>query len=577
MAWHGFWTVWLRLAALMALALAGVSGPARAHDGIDDGGPVRLNLQPCIKAAVAGDRAAALLRDAAAFDCTTGQTEFGPGDYWVRLDVPGPASPAARNLRWTSLWQAGATVHVAYDDGIITRYAVPAANSGRYVHIGGYFTLPLRRDSVARTILFEVRDSGNMRGILLGPTLASSDVIAGIDTRRAALYGGFVGLCLALLAYNIMMWRAIRERYLLAYCAMVVAALAYAFTSSATLAQLVPAIDNNLRLRINYVLLAATAMAALWFVRLFFDTVAFSRRFDRALVGGMALVGATSLGFALLAPWQIGMLDTVYTLSFAAVFALGLVMFVKGWRTGGQAERLFVVAWLLPVAFNLLRMLHSLGLIAHNFWIDNATLVAMSAEALLASMVMAHRIRFMRADRDAARADEKEARLLADTDELTGLANRRALMRSACPAPAEAGQYRLILIDIDHFKAINDSAGHSAGDAVLQKVAGVIRAAMRPEVIAARIGGEEFALLFPTGNVDRRYYSSLLARIRALPPVGGQRVTISMGAANGWLGGSEGEWLALYRAADAALYEAKRTGRNRLVVAPRYRDLPEVA
>jgi diguanylate cyclase (GGDEF)-like protein len=150
-------------------------------------------------------------------------------------------------------------------------------------------------------------------------------------------------------------------------------------------------------------------------------------------------------------------------------------------------------------------------------------------------------------------------------------------MRAARPGPEAVGHYRLVLIDIDHFKSINDSVGHSAGDVVLEKVAAVIRSAMRPEVIAARIGGEEFALLFPTGNVDRRYYSSLLARVRALPPVGGQQVTISMGAANGWLGGSEGEWLALYRAADAALYEAKTAGRNRLIVAPRYRILPEAA
>lgn len=567
-----------RLAALLLAVAAAASLTARAQDGAASPlADIKVALTPCIKRAAPGDSAAAMLVRAAGFDCTRDQTDFGAGDFWVRMAVPASMPDQATVLRWSSVWQKGATVSAVYADGSVRRFAVPSHGSGRFVHIGAYYTLPLAERVPPTTLLFHITRSGNMRGILVKPHLASHQHIANVDMGRASIYGGFAGLCLALFTYNLMMWRAMRQRYLLAYCATVASCLVYAFTSSATLALWWPDIDNNLRLRLNYLGIAATAVSAMWFTRSFLGSALFSRRFDRILFGAGAGVVVATLAFTLFAQVNPIWLDRLYNFSFVVFFCVGSSMFVVAARRGGRLERLFVAAWSLPVLLNLGRLLHGFGLIGHSFWLDNATLAAMSVEALLSSVIIAWRIRLMQDDRDLARKEEAHARVLADTDELTGLLNRRALMRAVCPGPDAVGHYRLILIDIDHFKAINDSVGHSAGDAVLAKVAGVIRAAMRPEVIAARIGGEEFALLFPTGNVDRRYYSSLLARVRALPAVGGQRVTISMGAANGWLGGTEGEWLALYRSADAALYEAKSAGRNRLIVAPRYRNVSEAA
>lgn len=564
---------------LLALVVLGTAAmPVHAAPGEQfDRTAVQVPLVPCIKPVAAGDRAADLLMRPDWFDCTRAQGDFGPGDFWVRLAVPAGTPASATMLRWTSQWQAGAVVVAAYADGSRQQFAVPITDSGRFVHVGGFYTLALRERGAPATLLFQISGSGNMRGILVNPHLASREHITSIDTGRAAIYGGFAGLCLALFVYNLMIWRAMRQPYLLAYCAMVAACLTYGFTSSATLAQWVPQIDNNLRLRFNYAGLAATALFAMWFTRSFLGDALFSRRFDRLLVGSGAFVAVATLGFVVFADWHPFWLDRLYFIAFAVFFAVGTSIFVRAWQRGGKLERLFVATWALPLLLNSLRMLHGFGPIGHNFWLDNATLLAMSAEALLSSMLIAWRIRLVQEDRDHARAQEAVALALADTDDLTCLLNRRALMRAACPGREVVGQYRLVLIDIDHFKAINDSVGHSAGDAVLQKIADIIRATVRPDVVAARIGGEEFALLFPTGNTDRRYYNVLLARIRALPPVGGQRVTISMGAANGWLGGSEGEWLALYRIADAALYEAKGAGRNRLIVAPRYRILTDAA
>jgi diguanylate cyclase (GGDEF)-like protein len=578
MAWRDIWIWLLRLAALLALAVPVAMAPAHAHISSPSGEhPSGIALNPCFKRVAATDRADDLLRNPAGFDCATKQTAHGSGSFWAHVQVPDGVSRELHHLRWASVWQDDVQLFVHYADGTSQQIDLPAAESGHFVHVGGYYTVGLPSVAAPKSILFRIEGSGNMRGILLGPELLSTNGVTRIDVQRSTFYGVFLGFCLALLAYNLMMWRVMRQPYIIAYCAMLVAAICYAFASSATISQIFPFIEENDRLRLNHLTVAAIALTAMWFARRFFDDMAFSKNFNRLIYGCMASIALATMAFVVLAPWRVALLDQLYILSFVGMFVVGAGILVRGWRLGGPAERLFVISWSLPFVLNSLRLLHGFDLLPQSFWLDNATLVAMGAEALLSSMIIAHRIRFIRADRDAARAEEAEARHLADTDELTGLGNRRALMRAACPPQGAAGHYRLILIDVDHFKTINDSVGHSAGDAVLQKIADVIRAALRPDVVAARIGGEEFALLFPTGNVDRRYYGALLSRIRALPPVAGQRITISMGAANGWLGGTEGEWLALYRAADAALYQAKESGRNRLIVAPRYRDVPAAA
>jgi diguanylate cyclase (GGDEF)-like protein len=569
-------TLWRLTLLLLAVVLA--TAPARAeHAAVAERATTRIDLRPCVKAVRPGDSAVALLTQPAAFDCTTRQTDFGPGDYWVRMVVPAHAKMGANRLRWTSVWQDRATITAAFRDGEVVRYDVPSAGSGRFVHVGGIYTVTLRRAAVPQTLLLRIEGSGNMRGILLGAHLATAEQVARTDVQRAALYGGFAGLCLALLTYHLVLWRALKENYLRAYAAMIGVCLIYAFTSSAGLAQLVPTIDNNVRLRLNYLGLAATAICALWFVRAFLGNRGFAPWFDKLIVASGVGVGLIALAFATLTPWQLVLIDRMYFVSYAVLFSVGVAMFVRGWQSGGRIERLFVMAWVVPILCNTTRMLHGFGWVPQSFWLDNATLMAMSAEALLSSMIIAHRVRMVHADRDSARADVVEARQQADTDELTGLSNRRALMRTVCPPPEAAGMYRLVLIDVDHFKRINDSIGHSAGDQVLCRIAEMIESGRRPDALAARIGGEEFALIYKSDLDDRRYHTGLLDQVRALPPAGGQRITVSMGAATGWLGGSEGEWLALYRAADKALYEAKTAGRDRLVVAPLYREAAQAA
>ncbi|MDD3311730.1 diguanylate cyclase [Pseudodesulfovibrio sp.] len=179
-------------------------------------------------------------------------------------------------------------------------------------------------------------------------------------------------------------------------------------------------------------------------------------------------------------------------------------------------------------------------------------------------------------------ADAKIA-MLAVTDELTGLANRRAFFERFEEEADRAGRYgtplSLVMFDIDHFKAVNDTFGHPMGDTVLTEVARLLSANARTSDILARYGGEEFAMLIPAMSCEEaaRAAEKLRTVIEVNDPVlEGPRVkvTISAGVADAASVRSEGGSLRdnLLKAADRALYRAKAEGRNRVVTHRRGMD-----
>jgi len=177
------------------------------------------------------------------------------------------------------------------------------------------------------------------------------------------------------------------------------------------------------------------------------------------------------------------------------------------------------------------------------------------------------------------RAQRASLRRAAMSDALTGVANRRDADH-VLDAAVDGGQPLLvILIDIDHFKRVNDSLGHAAGDGVLVKVAHAIRSCTRSGDLAARYGGEEFlviaqgAPLSAAERIGERYRQAVRRAGLALePPLPGApegeppcAVTVSVGVA-GTPGGRAMQRDALLAAADRALYDAKRRGRDQVVV-----------
>ncbi|MFQ6548697.1 diguanylate cyclase [Aestuariibius sp. 2305UL40-4] len=182
-----------------------------------------------------------------------------------------------------------------------------------------------------------------------------------------------------------------------------------------------------------------------------------------------------------------------------------------------------------------------------------------------------------KAQRDRLRDGVRTGLEAALTDPLTGLHNRRYAMshlsRMAEDARSLGRDYAVMMIDIDHFKRINDRYGHPVGDAVLVALAARLRKALRPEDMLARIGGEEFVVALPgASQVEACATAERLRKLIAacpidLPEGGSLPMTTSIGVAMAWTTDTPGSLSeALVGRADEALYRSKADGRNKVTL-----------
>ena len=256
---------------------------------------------------------------------------------------------------------------------------------------------------------------------------------------------------------------------------------------------------------------------------------------------------------------------TLYHLLYLPGVVVICYLFVAAARARSQAMKGFLIAWAAPIVFGVERMLRGVNFYAAPLWFDYFFFVALAFQTVVMTIVIALRADRIRRERDHARIHAQLAEEQALRDSLTGLENRRAF---------DAYKWRegsaLVIFDVDRFKSINDTYGHETGDAVLRAVGMALQQAVNEGLArgAWRIGGEEFVIAIDPCDLQRAMNRAEHARSAIGALVAGLvegldgPVTASGGLAI--VGKSHTEAL---RAADAALYQAKRSGRNRLVLA----------
>ncbi|MEY2928151.1 MAG: hypothetical protein RL367_2628, partial [Pseudomonadota bacterium] len=452
-------------------------------------------VQPlaCVTRAQAADTPGALMADSGRFDCTSPQTGFGPGDYWVRMQGFSLTPPVGDQLvfRTVSMWQESAQVHFLYGDGQIARTDYSARHSGPFMTIGAVFEIPVPWRTVPVTgVLVRIHKSANVRGILLGPEVTTARASAVFKDKWIALYAGFAGLALTLMIYHFALWRALGHRFQLLYCGMVAAMGCYTFSASGVMSFVHPAMHNIARLQCGYGFLALSAIMVFLFAGSFFEPRVMTPRLTFWVRASAAILGVSTIAFIVLAQAHVMFFVKVYYLGYIpGVFTL-VAMMIGAARRKSDYLGMFLLCWSPPLMAGMARWLHGINLLPYSWWLDNSSIIAFALEALISSTAISIRIRALSDDRDTARAQ-------AHGDPLTGLLNRRGFLAQAMGGDGDQG---LLLFDIDHFKRVNDTYGHDQGDEVLRQFALVLRKAAPPGAIRARIGGEEFVLLLSPGD-----------------------------------------------------------------------------
>ncbi|MDC0661154.1 GGDEF domain-containing protein [Marinobacter sp. SS21] len=310
-----------------------------------------------------------------------------------------------------------------------------------------------------------------------------------------------------------------------------------------------------------------------------------------SLLGACAVVGITP--FAVYRFCQGALLAGLVDTSILAGICLTVVY---AWRTGDTQRSGFVLALVACAgAVAVATLMGETGLfwlfpaLITSFFLTSAS-VAVGINLLGLAVLMLHGAAFVSLEQMwsfattavvvsccayvfALRNDNQRQRLeqLASLDPLTGVKNRRAMdqeLKAAVSARARNGvSSALVLMDLDHFKRINDEFGHSAGDDVLVEFVGLLQANTRCSDQLFRYGGEEFVLLLP--GVDGEGLPAVMDNLqrclrRSLKSPGGP-VTVSYGIALLQAHDDASRWLDR---ADEALYQAKADGRDRMVCAP---------
>jgi diguanylate cyclase (GGDEF)-like protein len=503
-----------------------------------------------------------------AFAPLSGHASFGFTDdaIWLRLKVRSDAPATGDSL---SAWW----LEVALPSLDDVRFFAPTP-AGEVIEIATGELRPFAERPLAHRLFlfpFELTGSGTRTLYLRVSTQDSlavpirlwrAEALAARMANENLWLGISYGIILAMLIYNGFLWLALQDRL-------------YGFYLLASLTALLVILELNGHayqfLWPDHLWLAANQHAlvpalhfialALW-TRQFLDTRRNAPRFDLALravfVGSGAMLALLALDRYRLAN------QLAFWVGIGMTLLILAVSISVAWR-GYRPARLFLLAQFAPLCGALVTLPRTLGWVADALWVEHAFQVGVSLEVLLFSLALARRIELLR-------REKQEALQRAETDPLTGLLNRAGLFRRVntlldCGQPGA-----LLLVDLDHFKPVNDQLGHAAGDLVLTRVAERLGALVRADDdLVARIGGDEFVLVLrgvrdgaAAGVVADKLLASLTDPIAT--PWGEARIGASIGIAlSGPIGpiGQDRTLDGLLRQADQAMYQAKKTGRNR--------------
>ncbi|GEK73887.1 MULTISPECIES: diguanylate cyclase [Halomonas] len=506
---------------------------------------------------------------------------------WLRLRVSGGAHGASEAvlrfvyplLEHVSLYRVqGGAIAEVWQSGLV----VPPERRA-VAHRLPAFPLNLEAGETA-TLLARVESAGSMA---LGVELLSLEAFRVANDREMFWLSAYVGLLVALGAYNLLLFVGLQERVFLLY-ALFVGSFCVAVITANGLGPLL--LWSGLgEATVRFVTLGFTLSAALGtlFAQQFLRTRHFAPRWHRALRWLLVACLAGVVGAGLLPRrGALQLMDVVGLVTCLSLLACAVTCAYR--RVPGA--RLFVLAWAFLLVGASIFALRNLGIIPSNAFTLYGIQAGSALEMLLLSFALAARFNTLKRQKEKAQAQlvaslktqesilekrvaERTAELeeMARQDTLTGLLNRTGLADRAAAAwgrrEKNGSPLAVLMLDLDDFKPINDRFGHATGDSVIQVIAGRLRHQIRQHDHCARIGGDEFLVLCEDLSgleeveaLKQRLDAAIRQPVR-LSDDTAIRVGVSIGIGFDASGTQDLE--SLMRRADAAMYASKRDERRR--------------
>lgn len=427
---------------------------------------------------------------------------------------------------------------------------------------GGYFKAPLPEVTNDTRQIVVAFDLPSHRMTLERAYLSPSDLAMGPDLLGSLLLlATLAGMLSMPVIFNLAFYRILREPFLLWHSMLTISLLLTILVSSGLAVVLFdpPAMTLSW---MTTVIFGVTVASGAMFTHSFIEPGNMHPLLRRALLACAAWAMFLSLSHAAFPFVGRSIQSTIYTAAFAPVVIIFILSVADALRRGSRAAKFQAIGYTPVIMTGLVRL--ATGVFP---WLESNDAMLLFymgcvCEVLFTTLGVADRFMTIKRQRDSARFEADVLERLSERDALTGLLNRRAIEQNFETFRAE-GYSTLAVLDLDHFKAINDVHGHVVGDAVLKAVAEALQA--DPRVHAFRLGGEEFVLLVrgedAQARAERRRQAIPLVVANAVPRLG-RPVTASMGVADTSTD-ADVDFAELYEQADKLLYDAKFSGRNR--------------
>ncbi len=485
---------------------------------------------------------------------------------WLRFEAASwqngelPRHFFSRTARFKSI-----TFHAIDTDGAVRSLKLTEAD-GQPFAAGPVFQLPLPKITPETTTLIARIEAPHSVPLLTEARVTRDPGLADWSPIDMMLLAFVAGMLVLPLLFDISFYVVLRERFVVLHAAMVTAMMTYVLTAGGLAAA--------------FVTLPVAVMAVVgplaWAIGVGISALFLANFLERAAQSWtMRQITITTGWFTMIVPGFFALQldaaqrfdDVGYFITFMPAIIVISAAVIEAMARGSRSARFLAIAWAPIIIASVERLLRGLGSHVGPSSHDQMLYVAVGIEVVVISLAIADRFLALRRERDAALTEAKMLEQISARDSLTGLMNRRAI-EARFDELLKQGFDTFALVDLDRFKTINDVHGHQVGDAALIACASAIRASGDRDAVAVRLGGEEFVVLLRGPRPLERAEAlrqAIPMRIAKEVPGLDMPVTASMGVVMlADADASKMVFAEFYARADALMYEAKASGRNRL-------------